>query len=152
MAVLIAGHVLNAGLTIALAAAAASLTEHPSTAAIVTLGVTVGAWILDFIAAVQGGWWEKAAGYTPSAMVAEFQHGLAKLDILLIALTLIATGLGMAAIWMRLGIAVRRRAYESLGLAAIAAIAICRLHVRNAQVGTHRRAAATRSPRPMNWR
>jgi ABC-2 type transport system permease protein len=124
LAVLIAGHVLNAGLSIALASAAASLTEHPSTAAIVTLGVTVGAWILDFIAAVQGGWWEKAAGYTPSAMVAEFQHGLAKLDILLIALTLVATGLGMAAIWMRLGIAVRRRAYESLGLAAIAAIAI----------------------------
>ena len=31
------GHVLNAGLTIALAPAAASVTEHPSTAAIVTL-------------------------------------------------------------------------------------------------------------------
>jgi hypothetical protein len=33
MAALIAGHVLNAGLTIALGAATASLTEHPSTAA-----------------------------------------------------------------------------------------------------------------------
>ena len=52
-----------------------SLTEHPSTAAILTLGVTVGTWILDFFAAVQGGWWERAAGYTPAAMVAEFQHG-----------------------------------------------------------------------------
>jgi len=49
------GHMLNAGLTIALASAAAALTEHPSTAAILTLSVTVGTWILNFIAAVQGG-------------------------------------------------------------------------------------------------
>jgi hypothetical protein len=41
----IAGHLLNAGLTIALASAAASLADHPSTAAIVTLSVTVGTWI-----------------------------------------------------------------------------------------------------------
>src|SRR5215469_2710207 len=88
LAVLAAGHILNAGLSIALASAAASLTEHPSTAAIVTLSVTVGAWILDFIAAVQGGFWETAAGYTPSSMVAQFQHGLAKLDVVLIALAL----------------------------------------------------------------
>jgi ABC-2 type transport system permease protein len=124
LAVLIAGHVLNASLSIALASAAASLTEHPSTAAIATLSVTVGAWILDFIAAVQGGWWEKAAGYTPAALVAEFQHGLARLDIVLIALALVATGLGVAAIWMRLGVAAPRRTCESLGLGAIAAIAI----------------------------
>ena len=51
-------------------AAAAALTEHPSTAAILTLSVTVGTWILNFIAAVQGGIWERLAGYTPPAMVA----------------------------------------------------------------------------------
>ena len=54
------GHLLNAGLTIALAAAAAAVAEHPSTAAILTLSVTVGTWIVNFIAAVQGGWWERA--------------------------------------------------------------------------------------------
>jgi ABC-2 type transport system permease protein len=124
LTVVAAGHILNAGLAIALASAAASLTDHPSTAAIVTLSVTVGAWILDFIAAVQGGWWEKAASYTPSAMVAQFQHGLAKLDVVLIALALIGSGLGIAAIWMRLGVAFRRRVYESLALTAMAAIAI----------------------------
>ena len=72
------GHLLNAGLTIALAAAAASITEHPSTAAILTLSVTVGTWILNFVAAVHGGVWERLAGYTPTAMVAEFQHGLVR--------------------------------------------------------------------------
>src|SRR5262245_56429413 len=63
LATVVGGHILNAGLTIALAAATAAATEHPSTAAILTLSVTVGTWILNFIAAVQGGVWERAAGY-----------------------------------------------------------------------------------------
>ncbi len=118
------GHVLNAGLTISLAAAMASFAEHPSTAAILTLGVTVGTWIVNFFGAVQGGWWERAAGYTPAAMVAEFQHGLLRLDTSLIGVALIAAGLGIAALWMRLGIEVRRRVYESIGVGALAACAI----------------------------
>lgn len=116
----LAGHVLNAGLTIALAAATASITEHPSTAAILTLSVTVGTWILNFIAAVQGGVWERAAAFTPTAMVAEFQHGLVRLSLVLAALALTMAGLGIAAIWMRLGVAVRRRAYESSAVAGVA--------------------------------
>ena len=124
LATIVAGHILNAGLTVALAAATASLTEHPSTAAILTLSVTVGTWILNFIAAVQGGVWDRIAGYTPTAMVAEFQHGLVRLDVVLIALALIAFGLGFAAVWMRLGVAVRRRGSESIALAALAAAAI----------------------------
>jgi len=124
LASLTLGHVLNAGLTIALAAAMAALTENPSTAAILTLSFTVGTWILDFFAAIQGGWWERAAGYTPAALVAEFQHGLVRLDAVLIALVLIATGLGFAAIWMRLGAAVSRRVYESIGVGLLAAAAI----------------------------
>ena len=119
LATITLGHLLNAGLTIALAAAAASITEHPSTAAIVTLGVTVGTWIIDFVAAVQGGIWERVAGYTPTAMVAEFQHGLLRMDIVLIALTLIVGGLAIAAVWMRIGIAVRRRAGESLAVVIV---------------------------------
>jgi len=118
---LVAGHILNAGLTIALAAAMAALTEHPSTAAILTLSVTVGTWIVDFFAAIHGGFWERAAHYIPSAMVAQFQHGLVQLDTVLIALVLIASGLAVAAIWTRLGVAVKRRAYESAGLCALAA-------------------------------
>jgi len=115
------GHVLNAGLTIGLAAAMASIAEHPSTAAILTLSITIGTWIVNFVAAVQGGWWERAAGYTPAAMVAEFQHGLLRLDTLLIAVVLILTGLSVAALWMRLGTGVIRRAYESAGVVVLAA-------------------------------
>src|SRR5579864_6232285 len=115
----VCGHMLNAGLTIALAAAAVSLTDHPSTAAIVTLTVTAGTWIINFVGDVQGGIWERAAGYTPTAMVAEFQHGLIRLDVTLVALTLIAAGLIFAAIWMRLGIRIRRRVYESIAVGAV---------------------------------
>jgi ABC-type transport system involved in multi-copper enzyme maturation permease subunit len=124
-----AGHILNAGLTIALAVAAASLAEHPSTAAILTLAVTVGTWILSFIAAVHGGFWERAVDYTPTAMVSQFQHGLVRLDVVLIAVTLTVAGLTLGGIWMRLGVAVRRRIAESMALGAltVAAIFACRL-------------------------
>src|SRR6266852_9558746 len=118
------GHLLNAGLTIALAAATAALTEHPSTAAILTLSVTVGTWIVNFVAAVQGGVWERIAGYTPPAMIAGFQRGLVRLDVVLVAAALIAAGLVLAAIWIRTGVAIRRRVNESIVLGAVAASAI----------------------------
>jgi hypothetical protein len=118
------GHLLNAGLTIALGAVTAAVSEHPSTAAILTLSVTVGTWILNFIAAVQGGFWESVAGYTPPAMVATFQQGLVRLDVVLIAVLLVAAGLVLAAIWIRTGIAVRRRLRETAAWSAAAAAAI----------------------------
>jgi hypothetical protein len=124
LATVAAGHLMNAGLTIGLAAATASMTEHPSTAAILTLSVTVGTWILNFVAAVQGGLWERLARYTPTAMVSEFQHGLIRLDVVLAASALIIAGLALAAVWMRLGVPVRRRVTESLAVAALAILVI----------------------------
>jgi ABC-type transport system involved in multi-copper enzyme maturation permease subunit len=118
------GHFLNAGLTIALAALTAAISEHPSTAAILTLSVTVGTWILNFIAAVQGGVWERIAGYTPPAMVAGFQHGLVRLDVVLVAALLVVTGLAVASVWIRTGVAVQRRLNESFTLAAVTAAAL----------------------------
>jgi hypothetical protein len=78
---------------------------------------------------VHGGFWERAVSYTPTAVVAQFQHGLIRLDVVLIATVLIATVLLLASIWMRIGTAVRRRVYESLGAAdlAVAAISGCTL-------------------------
>ena len=130
------GHALNASLTIALAAAAACLTEHPSTAAIVTLTVTVGSWIINFLAAVHGGLWERAAGYTPTAMVAQFQHGLVRLDVVVIAISLIAAGLSLAAVWMRLGVATFQRTYESIGVIAITGVLITLCMLVNASWDT----------------
>jgi len=118
------GHVINAGLTIGIAAATASITEHPATAAIVTLTATVGTWILNFIAAVQGGIWERLASYTPTTMVSDFQHGLIRLDAVIAAVTLTALGLALAALWTRLGVPVRRRLAESIAITALALLVI----------------------------
>jgi hypothetical protein len=118
------GHLLNAALTIALAATAAMIADHPSTAAILTLSVTVGTWVLAFVAAVHGGIWEQAAQFTPTAMVAEFQHGLIRADALIVAAILIALGLTVAAIWTRQGVAVPRRSLESLTAVAGAGLLV----------------------------
>jgi ABC-2 type transport system permease protein len=124
MATLAAGHMLNAALTIALGAAAASIAAHPSTAAMITLGVTVGTWIVSFVAAVQGGIWERVAAFTPSAMVGDFQHGLLRLDEVLIGGVLVMAGLGLAATWQRIGVRMGRRMAESAALLGVAALAI----------------------------
>jgi hypothetical protein len=54
-------------------------------------------------------------------MIAAFQHGLIRLDVVLIALVLVLAGLALAAVWLRLGVAVRRRVHESIALAAVTA-------------------------------
>jgi ABC-2 family transporter len=115
------GHLLNAAIIIALAAAAASLAEHPSTAAILVLAFTVGTWVLSFVAAFQGGIWEEMAGYTPSEMLQAFRRGLLRLDLVLAALVLIGAALVLAAVWMRLGIPTRRKAMESVAIVSVAA-------------------------------
>ena len=124
LSAVVAGHLLNAGLTVGLAFAAAAITEHPATAAIVTLSVTIGTWILNFVAAVQGGVWERAAGYTPTAMVSEFQHGLVRADVTVAAILLTVAGLAVAAIWTRLGASTRRNTTESGAVALLAATAL----------------------------
>lgn len=135
------GHLLNAGLVIALALAAASIAEHPSTAAILTLAVTVGTWILGFIAAVHGGAWDRVAAYTPGAMLDAFQHGLIRLNATLVVLLLSATGVGLASIWLRLGVPVRRRTIESalLGGLAAALLVACALARPSWDVSENRR-------------
>lgn len=119
-----AGHLLNACLTIGLAIAMAAVTEHPATAAILTLSVTVGTWILNFAAAVNGGWWARAASLTPTAMVAEFQRGLIRLDLVIAGAVLSLAGLGLGAIWLRLGVPRGRRARESAALMAGVAVVV----------------------------
>jgi ABC-type branched-subunit amino acid transport system permease subunit len=70
---------------------------------------------------MHGGPWDRIAAYTPGAMLDMFQHGLLQLNAMLVALIFIATGLGVAAIWVRLGVAVERRALMSAAVATAAA-------------------------------
>jgi ABC-2 type transport system permease protein len=121
VASVVIGHLLNAGLVIALAAAAAALAEHPSTAAILVLAFTVGTWVLGFVATFQGGIWEQIVSYTPSEMLQTFRRGLVRLDLTLAMLALIGAALVIAASWIRPGVPVRRRAMESLAILGVAA-------------------------------
>jgi ABC-2 type transport system permease protein len=116
------GHLLNAGLIIAVAAAAGALAEHPSTAAILVLAFTVGTWVLSFVAVFQGGIWEQIVSYTPSEMLQTFRRGLVRLDLMLVMLALIAAALVVAASWIRLGVPLPRRAAESVAIMGVAAV------------------------------
>src|SRR5258705_5410169 len=51
---LLLGHLLRALLSASIAVAAAALAESAASAAIVTLGITVGTWALEFVAAYRG--------------------------------------------------------------------------------------------------
>ena len=64
---LLCGHLLRGFLSGGIAVAAAAITESASSAAIITLGLTVGTWALDFIAAGRGGFLQQLANYTPTA-------------------------------------------------------------------------------------
>jgi hypothetical protein len=115
------GHMLNLGLTIAVAGVAAAVTDHPSTAAVVTLAFTVGMWIVEFASAVYGGVWSWVARFAPSAMVGEFSHGLLQASTIVAALSLIAGACYVAATWLQLGASVAVRTRRSL-VTAVATI------------------------------
>jgi len=117
------GHLLNLGLTIAVAGVAAAVTDHPSTAAVVTLAFTVGMRIVEFASAVYGGAWTWIARFAPSAMVGEFSHGLLQANTVLAALALVVGGFYVAATWLELGASVKARARRSL-LAGMAAVLV----------------------------
>jgi ABC-2 type transport system permease protein len=131
IAVITAGHLLNAALTIALAASMASMTSHPSTAAVLTLGFTVTTWIVQFAAAIHGGFWNSLARLTPSALVATFQRGLVDLQVIAIAIGLCALGLALAVIWQPFGTPIAQRlrytgSVVAIGVAFLAAVSFWR--------------------------
>lgn len=122
--VVMLGHALVAALTILVALALAAATDHPSTAAIVALAITIGTWMLDFAAAVYGGLWERAAQYTPSAFVSMFQHGLVQVNAVAVAVVLGAAATAIAVFWIRPGMRTSQRAMGTAGTLGVAAVLI----------------------------
>jgi hypothetical protein len=123
LAVAVFGQWLNAGLTIALAVAVASIAEHPSTAAIITLAVTVGTWVLALVASIYGGLWQRLSELTPTALLSMSQHGLLQSSVTTAITVFIVTGLCIAAVWTRLGTPISRRVVETIGIAGVACLA-----------------------------
>ena len=94
------GHLLRALLTAGVAVAAAAVCRSSSSAAIVTLGFTVGTWALDFLAAGRGGLLERLAPFTPTAALRTFEHGELRLAVAAVLLLASLTGFAFAALWL----------------------------------------------------
>ena len=116
---LLLGHFLRAMLSIGIAVAAAALTESAASAAIVTLGFTVGTWALDFIAAGRGGVLQQLANYTPTAALRSFEQGLLRLSTTVVMLAIVFAAFALAAVWLNTGRTLRYRLLSTLALAAI---------------------------------
>jgi ABC-2 type transport system permease protein len=121
---LLLGHFLRAMLSAGIAVAAAALAENAASAAIVTLGFTVGTWALDFIAAGRGGFLQQLAAYTPTATLRFFEHGLLRLNISVAMLAFSVAGFAVAGIWLHTGRTWRFRLLRTLMLAVILALVI----------------------------
>jgi ABC-2 type transport system permease protein len=116
---LLLGHFLRAMLGGSIAFAAAALAENAASAAIVTLGFTVGTWALDFIAAGRGGFLQQLAAYTPTATLRFFEHGLLRLNILAAMLAISLAGFALTALWLHTGRGWRFRLSGTLALAVL---------------------------------
>jgi ABC-2 type transport system permease protein len=116
---LLLGHCLRAMLSIGIAVAAAALAESAASAAIVTLGFTVGSWALDFIAAGRGGLLQQLANYTPTAALRSFEQGLLQLSTTVVMLVIIIAAFVLATVWLHTGRALRYRVFATVAIAAI---------------------------------
>jgi hypothetical protein len=122
LATLVFGHLLRAAFTISLAAAAAALTSQAATAAIVTLGVTIGSWALDFAAATRGGAWAKVAAFTPTATLRSFEQGLIRSGTMAIMAGVCVFGLALAIVWLSPGRRERVRVWYTLRALVLVAL------------------------------
>ncbi|HEY9227362.1 MAG TPA: hypothetical protein VIP11_11985, partial [Gemmatimonadaceae bacterium] len=118
------GHVLRGVLTIGIGAAAGALAASAASAAIVALTFTIGTWAIDYVAAARGGVIAAVSSYTPEAALRTFEQGELRVATVLVLLTLGATGVAAAAIWLREGEPARRRVARLVGL-AIVSVALC---------------------------
>src|SRR6185295_4969129 len=118
---LLLGHLLHMTLSTGVAVAAAALAESAASAAIVTLGFTVGTWALDFIAAGRGGWLQEVAVYTPVAALRVFEQGLLRLSTVIVIAAFGLSGFALATAWLHTGRSLR---YRLLATAIIVAVTL----------------------------
>ncbi len=116
---LMLGHWLRMLLATGIAFAAASIARSASSAAIATLGFTVGTWALEFVSQVQGGWIAKVARFTPTAALRVFEQGDLQLSTVLAMITVGIAGLAIATIGLN-----ERRRVSARSLASLAVVVI----------------------------
>ncbi len=121
---LMLGHLLRMIIGGGIAVAAAAVAESAASAAIVTLGFTVGTWALDFIAAGRGGWLQEVALYTPVAALHVFEQGLLRLSTVIVIAAFGFCGFALATAWLHTGRRLGSRGFRSaIIVAAVLAVA-----------------------------
>lgn len=121
---LILGHVLRMLISSGIAIAAAALTESAASAAIVTLGFTLGTWALEFIAAARGGWIQTVASYTPNAALRVFEQGQLRLSTVVVVAVLALAGFAIASVWLHTGRNLQRRLLGTIVVVMVAAVVV----------------------------
>jgi ABC-2 type transport system permease protein len=129
---LLLGHFLRVLVSAGVAVAAASIATTASSAAIVTLGFTVGTWALEFVAEGRGGLLHALAAFTPTAALRVFEQGELQLSIALVMFTFGIAGFALAAIWLAERNTMMARLRTSAGLALIGAAMVAMLSLPKA--------------------
>ncbi len=121
---LLLGHLLRVVLAAGIAVAAGAIANGPASAAIATLGFTVGTWALEFVAAGRGGILQKLASYTPTSALRVFEQGEFRLSTVLVTVAIGFAGFVLAAVWLHEGRTIRAR-----GIATLVAVLVLALTV-----------------------
>jgi ABC-type transport system involved in multi-copper enzyme maturation permease subunit len=116
---LLLGHLLYGLLIGAVALFAAAIAESAATAAIMTLAVTIGSWIIDFALAGQPGLAEWVSRLSLTQTLRPFEQGLFSLGLVLGALTAVVGLATLAAIWLHPGVPLRAKLARSLVCVAV---------------------------------
>jgi ABC-2 type transport system permease protein len=134
------GHWLYGAVVTGLALLVAAVADSGATAAIITLAITLGFWVLDFAAAGDGGILKSLGSLSLTALLRGFERGIFSVGSVLGAL-LAALGLAVAA-----GILIDLRATASrkLALLATTVFAVAVLSVGVAQLHVHADASQDR--------
>jgi hypothetical protein len=121
---LLLGHLLRVILASGIAVAAAAISTSASSAAIATLGFTVGTWALDFVGENRGGLLQKLASYTPTSALRVFEQGQFRLSTVVVTAALGLGGFALAAVWLPLGRKPMARLAGSVATAATLAVVL----------------------------
>jgi len=116
---LLLGHLLYGLLIGAVALFAAAIAESAATAAIMTLAVTIGSWIIDFALAGQPGLAEWLSRLSLTQTLRPFEQGLFSLGLVLGTLAAVLGLATLAAIWLHPGVLLRAKLARSLLCTAV---------------------------------
>jgi ABC-type transport system involved in multi-copper enzyme maturation permease subunit len=130
LASVLLGHWLYGAVVTGFALLAAVLAESSATAAIITLAITLGFWVLDFAAAGESGILKSLASLSPTLLLRGFERGVVSLGSALAALT---AALGLAVVAGIL-LDLRGAASRKLALLAFTAIVTALLTLAAAQL------------------